>query len=58
MWFAKELKQGMNFNCDILREDKASIKRVRTEKVTETEDEAIRALLWKQIITDISVGRS
>lgn len=58
VWFAKELKQGINFSCDILREDKVSTKRARTEKVVETEDEAIRALLWEQIIIDIFVGCS
>ena len=52
------MKQGINFSCDILGEDKVSIKRARTEKVAETEDEAIRALLWEQIIIDIFVGRS
>lgn len=54
-WFVGELKQGINFSCDILREDKVNIKRARTEKVTETEDEATRALLREQIITDIFV---
>lgn len=38
MWFPKELKLGIDFSCDILREDKVSIKRARTEK---TEDEVI-----------------
>lgn len=56
VWFARELKQEINFSCDILREDKVSIKRARTEKVAETEGEAIRALLWEQIIMDIFVG--
>lgn len=54
-WFVGELKQRINFSCDILREDKVNIKRARTEKVTETEDEATRALEREQIITDIFV---
>lgn len=44
VWFAKELKQEMGFSYDILREDKVNIKKVRTEKLTGTEDEPIRAL--------------
>lgn len=58
MWFAKELKQEMDFSCDILREDKVNIKKVRMKKLTGTEDEPIRALLWEQIIIDILVGHS
>lgn len=50
-WFVGELKQRINFSCDILREDKVNIKKARTEKVTETEDEATRALEREQIIT-------
>lgn len=57
MWFARELKQEIDFSCDILREDKVSTKMARTEKVMETEDEAIRVLLWEKIIMGIFVGR-
>lgn len=57
-WFAKELKLGIDFSCDILRKDKVSIKRARTEKVMKTEDEAIMALLWEQIVIDNFVGCS
>jgi len=39
--FFWELKQGINFSCDILREGKVNIKKARTEKVTKTEDVAI-----------------
>lgn len=39
--FFGELKQGINFSCDILREGKVNIKKARTEKVTKTEDVAI-----------------
>lgn len=56
VWFAKELKQGIDFSCDFLREDKMSIKKARTEKIAETQDDAIRTLLWEQIIIDIFVG--
>lgn len=41
MWFAKELKLGIDFSRDILREDKVSIKRARTEEAVKTEDEVI-----------------
>lgn len=58
MWFAKELKLGIDFSCDIWREDKVSIKRARTEKVVKTEDEVIMALLWEQIVIDNFVGCS
>lgn len=37
MWFAKELELGIDFSCDILKEDKVSIKRHSTEKVLKTE---------------------
>lgn len=53
----KELKKEIDFSCDILREDKVSTKMARTEKVVETEDEAIRVLLWEQIIMGIFVGQ-
>lgn len=48
----------MDFSYDILREDKVNIKKVRMKKLTGTEDEPIRALLWEQIIIDILVGHS
>lgn len=41
VFFFGELKQGINFSRDILREGRVNIKRARTEKVMKTEDVVI-----------------